>query len=89
LCPRRQLQVAGTIDAGAERERYARGRRLVDGALQGARLIVGAAGAHAEMARIDAERRAWSRSGATGGERIGRRQPLRRKQAVATGEGHA
>ena len=71
LRPRRQVQVAGTIDARAECQRHPPGRGLVDGCLQGARLIVGAAGAHAQMARIDPERRARSRGGAPRGERIG------------------
>ena len=45
----RKLQIAGAIDAGRDGERAARARGLVDGALQGAALVVGMAGAHPEL----------------------------------------
>ena len=65
-----QRKAAGAVDAGREQQRYAGARRLIDGALHGAALIAGSAGAHAEMRGVEAERRkrrGFGRRGESGG----------------------
>ena len=52
-----QAQHAGAIDAGRQRQRHLRARGLVDRALQGAGLVVGAAGPHAILRGVAPERR--------------------------------
>src|SRR5581483_1476713 len=69
LPARRQPQVAGTVDAGRERQRHACSGSAVDGRLQSARLVVGAAGAHAELGSIQAEDRDGTCSGPSRDER--------------------
>ena len=51
-----QAKHAGAVDAGRQRQRHLRARGFVDGALQRAGLIVGAAGPHAILRGVAAER---------------------------------
>jgi hypothetical protein len=69
----RKSQQAGAIDSGRQCQGAFRPRGLVDGALQGSGLVVGAAGPHAELGDIAPERGrqrrgpggiAWHRQGA-------------------------
>src|SRR5205807_7317968 len=62
----RQLQIAGPVDAGRDRERRVGARGRIDGGLQHAALVLAAAGAQAEMRRVEPER-SERRSG-SGGE---------------------
>ena len=51
-----QLQIADAIAAGRDRERHAVAGGFVDGALERAALVVGAAGAQPELRGVNAER---------------------------------
>ena len=57
--------------ASAQHQRHVGAGCLVDGVLQRPALVLGAARAHAEMQRIDAEHRQRRRDGALAGERVG------------------
>src|SRR3954469_17572333 len=76
----RKLQVARAVNAWRDGERGARAGGFVDGALQRAALVVGAARAQAELAGVNAKRGNWRRSR--------RRCPSRRNgDAGASGRG--
>ena len=72
-----QAELAGAVDAGRQRQRHLRARRLVDGALQVFGLVIRTAGPYAILRGVAAER---------GGEGSGARR-LRRHRERARGTG--
>ena len=74
----REAKHAGAVDAWRQRQRHLRTRGLVDGALEAAGLVVGAAGPHAILRGVAAER---------GGERRCARRLGRHRQRAGNSGG--
>lgn len=72
-----QPQHSGFVDAGRQRQRRTRACGIVDRALQGAGLIVGAVRPHARLRRVTAERR---------GQRCGLRGARQHTRSADAGE---
>ena len=73
-----EAQHAGAVDTRRQRQRHLRARRLIDGALQIAGLVVGAAGPHAILGDVAAKR---------GGQRCGARRFRRHRERAGNAGG--
>jgi hypothetical protein len=91
LRPGRKPQPSRAVDAGREHERHAGAGRPVDGGLQSLRLVVRAAGAHAEVGGVQSQMRQRSgrRPPRQGRKRRGGGSASGKAQKAASVKGHA